>query len=162
MWIISDSVLSIDTLTLAEQSHRKLLWVLPNCVRNNGFIEFTALLWMPQIAWRASLACRWQTTRGLHKSVSGYPKCHVPASTNFDSKPSVGVSEWYAKKTQIGQVNYRPSWYYQSFIYSPTDAPVSCLKNRIKTYIKFHTKTAPTCFGVTVTPSSGSTLICAY
>jgi hypothetical protein len=32
----------------------------------------------------------------------------------------------------------------QSFIYSPTDAPVSCLKNNIKIYIK----TALTCFGV--------------
>jgi len=30
------------------------------------------------------------------------------------------------------------------------------LKNNIKIYIK----TAPTCFGVTVTPSSGSELIC--
>jgi hypothetical protein len=40
-----------------------------------------------------------------------------------------------------------------SFIYSPTDAPVSCLKNNIKIYIK----TAPTYFGV-VTPSSGSAL----
>jgi len=49
--------------------------------------------------------------------------------------------------------------YYQSFIYSPTDAPVSCLKkNNIKIYIK----TASTCFGFTVTPSSGSVLICAY
>jgi len=42
---------------------------------------------------------------------------------------------------------------YQSFIYSPTDALVSCLKNNIKIYIK----TAPTCFGA-VTPSSGSAL----
>jgi len=49
--------------------------------------------------------------------------------------------------------------YYQSFIYSPTDVLVSCLKkNNIKIYIK----TAPACFGVTVTPSSGSALICAY
>jgi len=32
----------------------------------------------------------------------------------------------------------------KSFIYSPTDALVSCLKNNIKIYIK----TAPTCFGV--------------
>jgi len=47
---------------------------------------------------------------------------------------------------------------YQSFIYSPTDALVSCLKNNIKIYIK----TAPTCFDVTVTTSSGSTLICAF
>jgi len=47
---------------------------------------------------------------------------------------------------------------YQSFIYLPTDALVSCLKNNIKVY----NKTAPTCFGVTVTPSSGSSLICAY
>ena len=38
---------------------------------------------------------------------------------------------------------------YQSFIYPPTDAPVSCLKNNIKIYIK----TAATCFG-TVTSSS--------
>ena len=45
-------------------------------------------------------------------------------------------------------------WYpYQSFMYSPTDAQVSCLKNNIKIYIN----TAPTCFGA-VTPSSGSTL----
>jgi len=48
--------------------------------------------------------------------------------------------------------------YSQSFIYSPTDSLVSCLKNNIKIYIK----TASTCFGVTVTPSSGSALICAY
>ena len=32
------------------------------------------------------------------------------------------------------------------------------LKHNIKIYIK----TAPTCFGVTVTPSSESALICAY
>jgi len=37
-------------------------------------------------------------------------------------------------------------------------ALVSCLKNNIKIYIK----TAPTFFGVTVTLSSGSALICAY
>jgi hypothetical protein len=41
-----------------------------------------------------------------------------------------------------------------SVFYSPTDAPVNCLKNNIKIYIK----TAPTCFG-TVTPSSGSALL---
>jgi hypothetical protein len=46
---------------------------------------------------------------------------------------------------------------YQRFIYSPTDALVSCLKNNIKIYIK----TTPTCFGA-VTPSSVSTLIRAY
>jgi len=39
---------------------------------------------------------------------------------------------------------------YQSFMYSPTDAIVSCPKNNIKIYIK----TAPTCFGA-VTLSSG-------
>jgi len=33
------------------------------------------------------------------------------------------------------------------------------LKNNIKIYI--YIKTAPACFGVTVTPSSGSALICA-
>ena len=53
--------------------------------------------------------------------------------------------------------------FYQSFIYSPTDAPASCLKkNIIKIYIKIYIETTLTCFGVTVTPSSGSTLICVY
>ena len=46
---------------------------------------------------------------------------------------------------------------YQSFIYSPTNALVCCLKNNIKIYIK----TTPTYFGA-VTPSSGSALILAY
>jgi len=45
----------------------------------------------------------------------------------------------------------------KSFIYSPTDAAVSCLKN-----ITIYIKTALTCFGVTVTPSSASALIFAY
>jgi len=36
---------------------------------------------------------------------------------------------------------------------------VSCLK---KNSSKIYIKTAPTCFGVTVTPLSGSALICAY
>ena len=68
-----------------------------------------------------------------------------------------------AFKTSIRRFphSYRASWYYQSFIYSPTDALVSCpppKKNNIKIYIK----TAPTCFGVTVTPSSWSALVCAY
>jgi len=40
------------------------------------------------------------------------------------------------------------------FFYSPTDALVSCPKNNFKIYIK----TAPTCLGVTDTPSSGSLL----
>ena len=51
---------------------------------------------------------------------------------------------------------------HQGFIYSPADALVSCLKNNIKIYIKIYIKTTPTCFGVTVIPSSGSALICAY
>jgi hypothetical protein len=46
---------------------------------------------------------------------------------------------------------------YQSFIYSPTDAQVSCLKKNIKICIKIYIKTAPTCFSA-VTPSSGSVL----
>ena len=59
--------------------------------------------------------------------------------------------------------SYLASWYYQSFSYSPTDALVSCLKkNSIKIHIKIYIKTGPTCFSVTVTPSSGSALICAY
>jgi len=62
------------------------------------------------------------------------------------------------KELKLFSYSYLASWYYQSFIYSPNDALVSCLKNSIKIYIK----TAPKCFGVTVTPSSGSTLIRAY
>jgi len=42
-----------------------------------------------------------------------------------------------------------------------TDALVMRLKNNIRIYIKIYIKTAPTCFGVTVTPSSGGALICA-
>jgi len=49
-----------------------------------------------------------------------------------------------------------------SFIYSPTDALVSCVKNNIKIYIKIYIKTTLTYFGVTVTPSPASTSICAY
>jgi len=51
---------------------------------------------------------------------------------------------------------------YQSCIYSPTVTLVSCLKNNIKMYIKIYIKTAPTYFGVTVTPSSCSALIRAH
>ena len=36
------------------------------------------------------------------------------------------------------------------------------IKIYTKFYIKIYIKTAPICFGVTVTPSSGSALICAY
>jgi len=36
--------------------------------------------------------------------------------------------------------------------YSPTDEQVNCLKNNTKIYIKINIKTAPTCFGATVTP----------
>ena len=35
-------------------------------------------------------------------------------------------------------VLYRASWYYRSFIYSPTDAVVSCLKNNTKIYINIY------------------------
>jgi hypothetical protein len=45
------------------------------------------------------------------------------------------------------------SYHFIKGFYSPTDAPVNCLKNNFKIYIK----TAPTCFGA-VTPSSGSAL----
>ena len=54
-------------------------------------------------------------------------------------------------------VSYKIDRNNQSFIYSPTDALVNCLKN-IKIHIKIYIKTAPTCFGA-VTPSSGSALI---
>ena len=36
---------------------------------------------------------------------------------------------------------------------------MNCLKNNFKMYINIYIKTAPTCFGVTVTPSSGSVLL---
>jgi hypothetical protein len=60
------------------------------------------------------------------------------------------LSQTQKNKVKNGLHNYATNKIdcYQSFIYSPTDAPVSCLKNGIKIYIK----TAPTCFGVTVTP----------
>jgi len=58
--------------------------------------------------------------------------------------------------------SYCASRYHQSFIYTSTDALVTCLKNSIKIWIKIYIKTAPTCFGVTVTPSSRSALIRAY
>jgi hypothetical protein len=48
-------------------------------------------------------------------------------------------------------------WNKSKFIYSPTDALVSCLKNNIKIYITIYIKTAPTCFGA-VTLSSGIAL----
>jgi hypothetical protein len=44
------------------------------------------------------------------------------------------------------------------FFYSPTDAPVNCLKNNFKIYIKIGIKTAPTYF-CAVTPSSESALL---
>ena len=52
--------------------------------------------------------------------------------------------------------------YYESFIFSPIDALMSCLKNNIKIYIRIYIKTPPKCFDVTVTLSAGSVLICAY
>jgi len=39
--------------------------------------------------------------------------------------------------------SYRASWYYQRFIFSPTDALVSFRKNNIKIYVKIYIKTAP-------------------
>jgi hypothetical protein len=48
----------------------------------------------------------------------------------------------------------------QSFIYSPTGALVSCLKNNIKIYIKIYIETAPTCFvGVTAPKHVGAVLM---
>ena len=53
------------------------------------------------------------------------------------------------------------SQYYEKFIYSPTDAPVGCIKNNTKIYYRFSIKTAPTNFGA-VTLSTGSELILTY
>ena len=51
--------------------------------------------------------------------------------------------------------------YYQSFICSPTEAPVSCLKNNMNIYIKITLKQLQHIL-VQVTPSSGSAVIRAY
>ena len=47
---------------------------------------------------------------------------------------------------------------YQSLIYSPTDAPVSCLKQTVLKFILKQLRHVSVHF----TPSSGRTLICAY
>jgi len=44
-------------------------------------------------------------------------------------------------------------------LYSLTDAQVNCLKNKFNIHIEIYIKTAPTCFGAAVTPSSGSALL---
>jgi len=49
-------------------------------------------------------------------------------------KFSVYVTE--NENPQVFSHSYRASWYYQGFIYSPTDALVSCFKNSIKIDIK--------------------------
>ena len=90
--------------------------------------------------------------------VMGHPVlCCVCTEVLFNFRPTT------VQYCGCGYVCFKPSDAYQSFIHSPTDAPVSFLKkNNIKIYIKIYIKTAPTCFVVTVTPSSGSALICAY
>jgi hypothetical protein len=45
-----------------------------------------------------------------------------------------------------------------TFFYSPTDAPVNCLKNNFKIYIKINIKTVRHVSVLSVTPSSGSAL----
>jgi hypothetical protein len=57
------------------------------------------------------------------------------------------LHNWYWNGYTTFSHSYRGSWYYQSFIYSSTDALVSCLE---KTILKF-----------TLKPSSGSTLMCS-
>ena len=74
-----------------------------------------------------------------------------------------GLPTSQTKTTGSAKQIYRLFYFYRSFIYSPTDTLASCLKkNNITVYIKIYIKTAPTCFGVIVTPSSASALICAY
>ena len=91
-------------------------------------------------------------------------RCHVWKDGNpRTTPPVVRLYPRNKKHNNFFSDSYRASWYYQSFIYSATDTLVSCLKkNNIKIYITIYIKTAPTCFGVTVTPSSGSALICVY
>ena len=65
-------------------------------------------------------------------------------------------------KNQYSHSCRAATWYYQVlFIHQPMHQ-WAVLKNNIKIYIKIYIKTAPTCFSVTVTPSSGNALICAY
>jgi len=78
------------------------------------------------------------------------------------ARPERSKKEYHVDNLRKFSYSYPAFCYYQSFIYSPTDALLSCLKNNIKIYIKIYIKTAPTFFGVTVTPPSGSALICAY
>jgi hypothetical protein len=89
--------------------------------------------------------------------------CH---STNTVSHPKLTVAQPVKRERERDRereyLDNPKINYVQVFIYSPTDAPVSCLKKNFKIYIKIYIKTAPTRFGVTVTPSSGSALICAY
>jgi len=49
-----------------------------------------------------------------------------------------------------GTFSNKRNSYNQSFIYSPTDALVRCLKIILKFYNKIYSKTSKTCFGVTV------------
>ena len=60
------------------------------------------------------------------------------------------ISYFTLKFIRNSSQNFRT---YRSFIYSPTDALVSCLKSNINPYIKIYIKTGPPCFGVTVKPS---------
>jgi len=78
------------------------------------------------------------------------PQCHripslKPSTTRIFHTFTRSVTD-YAKSRKTEEE-------LSKFYHSPTDALASCLKNNFKIYIK----TAPTCFGVKVTPSS---LIC--
>jgi len=58
--------------------------------------------------------------------------------------------------------SYCASWHYQSFIYSPTDALVNCFKKtKLQCTLTFTLKQLQHVL-LLVSPSSGSTLICAY
>jgi hypothetical protein len=70
-------------------------------------------------------------------------------------------SSHFLKVSRKFSHSYRASLYYQSCIYSSTDALVIYLKNHIKIYIKIYIKTTPTCFAA-VTPPSESALNRAY
>ena len=105
----------------------------------------------PLDEWSARRRDLYLTTHNTHNRQTSMPPVGFEPTISAGERP-----QNYA--LDCAATGPTTSWYYRSFIYLPIDALVSCLKKNIKIYIK----TSPTCFGVTVTPSSGSALICAY
>ena len=84
---------------------------------------------------------------------------HAQSENLEDAREIYADGTYFPNNLCILVVKANKCRYYERYIYSPTDAPVSCPK---KTILKFTLKHSPTCFAVTVTPSSRSALIYAY